>query len=806
MSIEAHVYSIPIESAGIGDITQAIQSEIGAIEDIKSVQYRADEGILLIETEDEQLLSHVIESIHRLGYSVKTQGISLPVLEMSCAACATNIEGELKKQVGVVDVMVNYANEKAFVRYVPGVTNPEVLRASVRRMGYDLIIESSSSTDAELEQIHALKLNSLRLKTLWAAGLSLPVVIIGMFFMDMPFANEVMWFLSTPVLFWLGRDFFFNAFRLAARFRANMDSLVALSTGVAYIFSVFNTVFPSYWGEQGLQAHVYFETAAVIITFILIGKFLEEKSKSRTSLAIKKLMQLKPETIQLVREDGTQVEIPAELAEIGQTILVKPGECIAVDGTILKGESYVDESMLSGEPIPVLKKAGDKVYSGTLNQKGSFLFRADKVGSDTKIARIIQLVQQAQGSKAPVQKLVDKVSGVFVPLVIMIAVISFMMWSFLGGENALTHGLLALITVLVIACPCALGLATPTAIMVGVGRGAQLGILIKDAESLELAQKVNVVVMDKTGTITEGKPKVVKEWWQEDDPELKSILLGIENSSEHPIADAIARHLKDYRSCLVENVQSITGKGIMAAFKGIDYLIGSKKFLEDNNVIIDPKLEEVAHRWSQESYTVVWFSSAGKTMAVLAISDQVKATSAEAISKLLQDGKEVIMLTGDQKETAEKVAKSVGIQKYEYQFLPEQKVKYVQNLQSEGKVVAMVGDGINDSAALAASDVSIAMGHGSDIAMDVAKITVISSDLTKVPVAFELSKATVRTIKQNLFWAFIYNVIGIPIAAGILYPLFEFTLNPMIAGAAMALSSISVVGNSLRLNSKIAAN
>jgi Cu2+-exporting ATPase len=496
------------------------------------------------------------------------------------------------------------------------------------------------------------------------------------------------------------------------------------------------------------------------------------------------------------------MQVPIEKVEIGNILLVKPGEQIAVDGTVINGSSYVNESMLSGEPVPVLKNENDKVYAGTINQKGSFQFKADKIGSETMLAHIIKMVQDAQGSKAPVQKMVDKIAGIFVPIVMVIALLSFLAWNIFGGENAFTQGLLALVTVLVIACPCALGLATPTAIMVGVGKGAEKGILIKDAESLELAQKVNAVILDKTGTITEGKPVVTNNFWTNDNSTFKQILLSIEKQSEHPLAEAIFTHLKNQTMVSISNFESITGKGAKAEMDGEKYFVGNKKLIEENNIEIEQIIAEKTNQWSNEAKTVVWFANSKKVIAILAIADQIKSTSPKAIAALNQLGIEVYMLTGDHEMTAKAVSAQVGIKHYKAGVLPEQKAAFVKELQAQGKVIAMVGDGINDSTALALANVSIAMGKGSDIAMDVAKMTIISSDLAKIPEAIQLSKSTVKTIKQNLFWAFIYNLIGIPIAAGILYPINGFLLNPMIAGAAMALSSVSVVSNSLWLKYK----
>ncbi|MGO1243908.1 cation-translocating P-type ATPase [Sphingobacterium sp. JB170] len=731
-----------------------------------------------------------------------TKKDTYPVLGMTCASCAGSAESIVKHEPGVVNASVNFATGNLTVEYLPNMTDAAKLQKAVQGVGYDLLLEDESKQQETLEAIHAQRYQTLKIKTIWALVLSLPVVLIGMFFMDMPYGNEIMWLFSTPVVLWLGRDFFINAWKQAKHRSANMDTLVALSTGIAYIFSVFNMLFASFWEQRGLEAHVYFEAAAVIIAFILLGKLLEEKAKGNTSSAIKKLMGLQPKTVIVIEVDGTERQKAIEDVNAGDTILVKPGEKIAVDGMVTSGSSYVDESMLSGEPVPVLKNENEKVFAGTINQKGSFQFRAVKVGKETMLAQIIKMVQDAQGSKAPVQKLVDKIASIFVPVVIGIAILTFTLWLVLGGENGVVQGLLAAVTVLVIACPCALGLATPTAIMVGVGKGAEKGILIKDAESLELAKKVNAIVLDKTGTITEGKPQVTDIKWLDNDDVTQAILLSIERQSEHPLAEAIVKHLDGVATASISMFNSITGKGAKADYNNKTYYVGNKKLLAENDISVSQTLQQQANEWGKQSKTVIWFSDSKQALSVLAISDKIKETSVQAIKEMQDMGIDLYMLTGDNEATAKAIAEQTGIKHYKAEVLPQHKADFVKELQQQGKTVAMVGDGINDSTALATADVSIAMGKGSDIAMDVAKMTIISSDLTKIPQAIKLSKQTVSTIKQNLFWAFIYNLIGIPIAAGILYPINGFLLNPMIAGAAMALSSVSVVSNSLRLKWK----
>ncbi len=727
---------------------------------------------------------------------------NFPVLEMTCAACAVSVESMLKSVKGVADAGVNYANQQAWVSYDPNETSPQLFQQTVRSIGYDLIIEKDNAEDIQ-QQAQEQQFRNLKLRTIWAALLSLPVVVIGMFFMNMPYANWIMLVLSTPVVFYFGRNFFINAWKQARHGKASMDTLVALSTGVAWIFSTFNTIFPEFWHARGLHAHVYFEAAAVVIVFISLGKLLEEKAKSNTSSALKKLMGLQPKTVTIVQSDGSLLESPVQSVQTGQTLLVKPGEKIPVDGTLSSGNSYVDESMISGEPVPVLKNTGDKVFAGTINQKGSFRFTAEKVGSDTVLAQIIQLVREAQGSKAPVQRLVDKIAGIFVPIVIGISLLTFLSWVILGGENAFTHGLLTAITVLVIACPCALGLATPTAIMVGVGKGAENNILIKDAESLELAHMVDAIVLDKTGTITEGRPTVesIKFTAGTDPREIQSILYAIESQSEHPLAEAVVRHLKEKQPDPVhlETVESITGLGIKASYKNKTYILGNHRLLEQEGILLSNEQEQLKISLESSAHTVISLAADKEVVALISITDKIKQGSASAIEKLQNRGIDVYMLTGDNQHTASAIANQLNLKHFEAEQLPRDKAAFIRQLKASGKTVAMVGDGINDSQALAEADISIAMGRGSDIAMDVAKMTLIGSDLNSIPKALKLSGKTVAAIRQNLFWAFIYNLIGIPIAAGILYPVNGFLLDPMLAGAAMALSSVSVVANSLRL-------
>lgn len=740
------------------------------------------------------------------------------------------------------------------------------------------------------------------------------VMAIGMFFKGtsdgyfcgiryITFANCIMWALASVSLFVFGIDFYKNAWNQAKHFHANMDTLIAVSTGTAYLFSLFNTLFPSVWTSRGISSDVYFESASTIIAFILIGRTLEEKAKNGTNDAIRKLMGLRPKSVTVI-ENGIMSELPIEKIAVGMKIMLKPGEKVAVDGEVTEGSSYIDESMLSGEPAAVLKECGAKVFAGTLNQSGSLSYRADKVGAETVLAHIIALVQEAQGSRAPSQKLADKIAGIFVPAVMCIAAVSFILWNIFGGDNAFTFGLLSFVTVLVIACPCALGLATPTAIMVGIGRGAENGILIKDAEAMESARKINVVALDKTGTLTVGKPQVVQAFWSDTERDKSSAILGaMESRSEHPAGKAIAEAYSTapvaaaaaettehpagkeiaeaYGFCPptdasgtkastttetpaaeatkysiaaacttssaaassrtaatpeITDFQNEAGMGITAVSNGVRYFAGNTALLKKYGIEI-PKAQLIAaQQLEDDAMTAVFFASAAastssttsspssstsssstsssitttsyelehcsKIIAVIGIADKIKENSKEAVGELKENGITVVMLTGDNEKTADAIADKTGIEFCKALVLPAEKEEIIRSWQEKGKTVAMVGDGINDSAALARADVSIAMGNGSDIAMDVAKMTIVSGDLRKIYKAVKLSKRTEKTIRENLFWAFIYNILAIPIAAGILYPICGFLLNPMIAAAAMAMSSVCVVSNSLLLKIK----
>lgn len=798
------IYNIQLK-----DAVTLQEESLEKVKGVSSAQYDPKQKRVLFTIEEKraddaaEILQEVVTAIRQSGGEVVTEKISQPVLNMTCAACASSTQNILSYVPGVISVSVNYGNGKGNIEFLPGIVAPSDMKNSLQEIGYDLLLEEEASSFARVEEIEKENYKKLRNHTIWSILLAIPLVTVGMFFMDAPYANVIMLILATPILFVFGKRFFVGAWKQAKHRSANMDTLVALSTGIAYLFSLFNMLYPQFWESRGLEAHVYFEAAGVIVAFILLGKMLEARAKGNTSDAIKKLMGLQPSTVVVFR-DEKPTEIPIAEVMINDTVLVKPGDKIAVDGEVTEGSSFVDESMISGEPIHVEKKAGEKVYAGTINQKGSFRFRAQKVGKDTLLAQIIKTVDEAQGSKAPVQGLVDKIAGIFVPVVIGIALLSFVIWILFGGETGFVYGLMAMVTVLVIACPCALGLATPTAIMVGIGKGAEEGILIKDAESLEAAKDIDVVVLDKTGTITEGKPVVSNMTWSLDaSPLHRDILYSIEYRSEHPLADAITDALKE-NSTLLEDVtvQQVSGKGIEGIHEGKRYYVGNLDYLASKDVVVPADLKQQVYLELDAAHTVSVFADEQIALGVVGITDKMKPTSKAAITQLRNMGIDVAIYTGDNEKVAAALAGELGITHFKGGVLPEEKAELVKALQQQGKKVAMVGDGINDSGALAQADVSIAMGAGSDIAMDVAKMTIISSDLNKIPKAIRLSQFTVRTIRQNLFWAFIYNMIGIPIAAGLLYPFTGFLLNPMIAGAAMALSSVSVVTNSLRLKGK----
>ena len=754
-------------------------------------------------------------NINKTEQTAECRKLQLSVGGMSCAGCAKRVEKVISELEGVADVNVNFAAEKAFVTYNPKKVSPSEMKKAVSNAGYQPLEYKLSETEKQVSKRRENEIKTLRKKFIAAAIFAFPLLYIAMIpmikFVSLPgakildglmmnyplFYALLEFFLTVPVIC-VGYRFYTVGFKSLFQKSPNMDSLIAVGTTAAVAFSLYNTFQIAKGNVQAVHS-LYFESAGVIITLILLGKMLEALSKGKTGEAIKKLMGLAPKKA-FVIQNGAETEIPVEEVEIGDIIIVKPGAKIPVDGVVIEGHTAIDESMLTGESMPVDKKAGDKVYAASLNTTGTVKFRAEKVGSDTALAQIIKLVEQAQGSKAPIAKLADMVAGYFVPAVIAIAVVSGIAWFI--GTGDFKFALTIFISVLVIACPCALGLATPTAIMVGTGKGAENGILIKSGEALETAHKINAIILDKTGTITEGKPSVTdlicaKNFTQE---KLLQLAASAEKNSEHPLGQAIVRGAQEKSLALLEaeNFNSITGQGIEAQIAGLSVFVGNRKMMEEKNISVK-ELEKDADRLAEEGKTPVFVAADGQPAGIVAVADVVKKSSRAAIESLHKMGIEVAMITGDNKKTAEAIARQVGIDRVLAEVLPQDKAFEVKKLQQEGRKVAMVGDGINDAPALAQSDVGLAIGSGTDVAMESADIVLMHSDLTDVPTAILLSKKTIRNIKQNLFWAFGYNTIGIPVAAGVLYLFGGPLLNPMLAAAAMSLSSVSVLTNALRL-------
>ncbi|MCB9812984.1 MAG: copper-translocating P-type ATPase [Pseudomonadales bacterium] len=745
--------------------------------------------------------------------------ISFHVSGMHCASCASNVQRKLTKTHGVISSNVNYANEQATLVINEHKFNAFLASKAVESLGYQAHIGVEDTTDLA-EKERNVEIASLKNRLFLSVFLTIFLLIGSM----IPFSPKilmnpwVMFLLATPIQFWVGKNYYKSAWSAFLNKTTNMDTLIVLGTSVAYFFSIIVLIFKNSFESNGIQTHVYFETSATIITLILLGKYFETRAKGQTSLAIKKLIGLQAKVAHLVI-GKTVKDVQISKLKVGDILLVKPGEKVPVDGVVFSGTSYLDESMVTGESLPVEKIKGDRVIGSTINKSGSFEMKTEKIGSDTMLANIIQLVKSAQGSRPPIQKLVDVVSSYFVPVVIVLSILTFGIWFFFGPEPKLIRALVSMISVLIIACPCALGLATPTSLMVGIGKGAQIGILIKNAEALETANKITTIIFDKTGTLTKGKPEVQKAEFSDDlaliekafnwtlpdnlnfKTYLQSLIMSVETKSHHPLADAVVKYFAKNKGQKfeVKNFKDIPGKGVMGVVDGKDVLVGNRKFLVENGTEPNKKLDQKSQDWQNNGHTVTYISVNNIHLLSLGIADAVKEESRNVIKKLSDIGVKVLMMTGDNAGTAKYIANSIGLSEYIAEVLPDDKEQKVKELRKNGDVVGFIGDGINDAPALAAADVGIAMGLGTDVAIESAGITLLRSDISLVPQAIHLSKLTMQNIKQNLAWAFGYNILLIPVAMGALYPIWGIQLNPMLASAAMAFSSLSVVSNALRL-------
>ncbi|MCP9769777.1 heavy metal translocating P-type ATPase [Lacihabitans sp. LS3-19] len=747
------------------------------------------DGLRIFSDDLSEVLPEAIELLKFNEIVVETTRKTFKVLGYSCASCANSAETILKYVDGVISSSANYPNHSVTAEYLPALTNPEEFKSSLAEIGFELVL------DKNFDKVNEEKFKIQKRDLILSGIFALPLFAIGMFFMDWKPGQYIMWALSTPLVFYFGRHFFVNAWQRLNKFDSNMDTLVALSIGVAYIFSVVNILFPDLL-HQHQHAQIYFESAGIVVFFVLLGKYLEDTAKNRASDGIKKLMDLNAKSVRVIK-DGEVSEKEIEEVENKEIVRVLAGEKIPLDGIIIKGESSVNESMITGEPLPKTKSVGDTVFAGTINIEGVLDFETSKIFSETYLASIIEKVETALSTKAPIQKKVDKISKVFVPLVIGVAILSFLVWYFAFGNQNMA--ILTFITVLVVACPCAMGLATPTALMVGIGKGAQNGILIKNAESLERAGKVSDLTLDKTGTITQGKPLVLSEIEYSDE---KEILVAIEQNSTHPLAQAIVKYYNLKTNIVLGKTENFPGKGLKTTFENENYFVGNIAWLKENKILLNQKQEKDLAKITENGNSIVLFANSTSLLSIIEIGDDLKPGIEKDILEIQNSGIEIHLLSGDNSKAVEKLAKSLNIKHFIGDLLPEQKAEYIDKLKTEGKVVGMVGDGINDTVAFTSADVSIAMSDGSDVAKEIADITILGHDLSRVKKAITLSKNTSAVINQNLFWAFFYNVLAIPVASGALFYSLGFMMQPMVASAAMAMSSITVVSNSLRLKFK----
>jgi len=801
---------IPVTGMTCASCVSHVQNALSELKGVTeaSVNFAAEKAAVVYDPSVASV-ADLLKSVLDQGYGVAISRITMPVRGMTCAACVSAVENALKGLDGVVSVAVNFATEKAVVEYFPSQVGIREFKRAVREAGYEVVEAEQGEDIVEKEQREREKAyTELRIKVITGAALTVPIMVLMQWHhlfgewvhLPLQMNHLIQLVLATPVQFWIGRQFYTGALAAARHKTTNMNTLIAIGTSSAYIYSIVATFFPSVFEIKGYSADVYFDTSATIIVLILLGRLFEARAKGRTSEAIKKLIGLQAKTARVIK-DGREMDVPIEDVEIGDIVQVRPGEKVPVDGVIVEGYSAVDESMVTGESMPVEKNTGDSVIGGTVNKTGAFRFEATKVGKETMLSHIIEMVQSAQGSKPPIARLADVIASYFVPAVIGIAAITFVVWYVFGPTPAFTYAVLNFIAVLIIACPCSLGLATPTSIMVGTGKGAENGILIRSGEALEKAHTITAVVFDKTGTLTKGKPEVTDIFPRGVGAhDLTFYAASAEKGSEHPLGEAIIRKAAEDNLKIVdpEQFQAIPGHGIRAAIQGKAVLLGNRKLMEHEGIDIG-ELADDAERLSEQGKTPMFISVDSRAAGIIAVADTLRDESVQAVKQLHDLGIEVVMITGDNRRTGEAIGRQAGIDRVLAEVLPQEKADQVKKLQAEGKVVAMVGDGINDAPALAQADVGIAIGTGTDVAMEASDITLISGNIKGVVTAIALSKATMRNIRQNLFWAFAYNVILIPVAAGVLFPFFGILLNPMLAAGAMGFSSVTVVTNALRL-------
>ena len=801
---------IPLTGMSCASCAAKIEKGLAGLEGVSkaTVNFAAEKATVVFHPTQTDL-SHLIDKVKDLGYGARVEKVSLPIQGMTCASCVNKVEKALRSAKGVIQANVNFATERASVEYVPDLITVRDLKKAVQEAGYE-VLEVKEEDIVEKERLAREKeLSRLKWKFFIGAVLLVPILLLmyGASLLEkwMGLSREINFFiqflLATPIQFWAGWQFYVGFWKATKHKTSDMNTLIAVGTSAAYLYSLIATFFPHLFMARGLMHDVYFDTSAAIIVLILLGRLLEARAKGRTSEAIKKLIGLQPKTARVVR-NRNEMDIPVGEVVPGDLVVVRPGEKIPVDGMLREGYSSVDESMVTGESLPVEKKVGDRVIGATINKTGTFRFEATKVGKETVLAQIIRLVQEAQGSKPPIARMVDVIASYFVPVVIGIAIITFIVWYFFGPHPALTYAFLNFVAVLIIACPCALGLATPTSIMVGTGKGAENGILIRGAEALETAHQLKAIVLDKTGTLTKGKPSVTDIIQSEgySEKEILTLAASAERGSEHPLGEAILNKAKEKGVELIDprDFNAIAGHGIEATIDSKKVLLGNHKLMEERKVKLNGLLAK-AEVLSNEGKTSMFLAVDGRAAGMIAVADTLKENSKEAVEAFHRMGLEVVMLTGDNQRTAKAIAKQIGIDRVLAEVLPERKAEEIKRLQTEGKKVGMVGDGINDAPALAQADVGIAIGTGTDVAMESSDITLIGGDLRGIVTAIALSKATIRNIKQNLFWAFAYNTILIPVAAGVLFPFFGVLLNPIFAAGAMAFSSVTVVTNALRL-------